>query len=560
MSQRRTPSAPPAIDGFEYISLLGSGGFADVFLYEQHRPRRRVAVKVLLADLLQADALERFDSEANRMAQLSTHPSIVTIYEADVAADGRPYLAMEYCSRPSLAHAYRREPLGVAEVLRIGIQVAGAVETAHRAGILHRDIKPANILITEYNRPALTDFGISGATDGAVVETEGMSIPWSPPESFADPPHSGVATDVWALAATVYTLLAGRSPFEIPRGANTGADLISRIERSVLSTTGRSDVPASLERVLATAMAKRPEARYPTVLSMAQAWQQVQTELQLSVTAIDVLDDAVFTAEPEPDDEPGTRIRQVVSVDPTGPRPAPSQRRPAPTLPPAGLRDPAFGDPAFGDPAAGETAADHTVLRGAVPVTAPARGPVPPSSGPTAASRPAPREPVPGLPAPAVEQTVQRPGDPAGSAEPDAPAATVARRGPARYIAGGVLAVVLVVATGFALRPGAEPEVGPVAEITSAPVDPVGTVVPAPTGLAGVVQGVEVAFTWTNPDPLEGDTYLWRSVDALTEGPFTETDVASATVPAAASGSTCLEVVTRRAGKTSPTPVGACAP
>jgi len=110
VSPRRTPSAPPVIDGFEHVSLLGSGGFADVFLYEQHRPRRRVAVKVLLADLLQADALERFDSEANRMAQLSTHPSIVTIYEADVAADGRPYLVMEYCSRPSLAHAYRREP------------------------------------------------------------------------------------------------------------------------------------------------------------------------------------------------------------------------------------------------------------------------------------------------------------------------------------------------------------------------------------------------------------------------------------------------------------------
>lgn len=514
MSPRRTPSVPPAIDGFEHVSLLGSGGFADVFLYEQQRPRRRVAVKVLLADLLQADALERFDSEANRMAQLSTHPSIVTIYEADVAADGRPYLAMEYCSRPSLAHAYRREPLGVAEVLRIGIQVAGAVETAHRAGILHRDIKPANILITEYNRPALTDFGISGATDAAVVETEGMSIPWSPPESFADPPRSGVATDVWALAATMYTLLAGRSPFEIPRGANSGADLISRIERTVLPTTGRSDVPASLERVLAIAMAKRPEARYSTVLSMAQAWQQVQTELQLSVTAIDVLDDAVFTAKPEPDDEPGTRIRQIVSVDPTRPAPVPA------------------------------------------PAAAPAGVPRGPSSGSTAVAR----ERIPGLVAPEVEQTVQRPAG--ATAEPVVPAtdAAGARRSPARFIVGGVLAVALVVAAGLALRPEAAPEVGPVAAVTSAPVDPVGTVVPAPTDLVGGVQGTEVVFTWTHPDPIDGDTYLWRTVDALSEGAFTETRVASATVPAAASGSTCVEVVTRRAGKTSATPVGACAP
>ncbi|WP_374945780.1 serine/threonine-protein kinase, partial [Agreia sp.] len=161
MNARRPPSAPPEIAGFTHEQLLGSGGFADVFLYEQRMPRRRVAIKVLLSEALTEGARENFDAEANLMAQLSTHPSIVTIYQADIAPDGRPYLVMEYCSRPNLAARYRREKISVAEALRIGIQVAGAVETAHRAGILHRDIKPANILTTEYNRPALTDFGIS---------------------------------------------------------------------------------------------------------------------------------------------------------------------------------------------------------------------------------------------------------------------------------------------------------------------------------------------------------------------------------------------------------------
>ena len=127
MSGRRAPSVPPRIDGFEHVGFLGSGGFADVFLYEQQRPRRRVAVKVLLQGSLDGAARARFDAEADRMAQLSTHPAIVTVYEAGVARDGRPYIAMEYCSRPHLGATYRREPLGVAEALRIGI-VAECVE------------------------------------------------------------------------------------------------------------------------------------------------------------------------------------------------------------------------------------------------------------------------------------------------------------------------------------------------------------------------------------------------------------------------------------------------
>ena len=180
MNARRPPSAPPEIAGFTYLQLLGSGGFADVFLYEQRMPKRRVAIKVLLSEALTEGARESFDAEANLMAQLSTHPSIVTIYQADIAGDGRPYLAMEYCPKPNLGARYRREKISVAEALRIGIQVAGAVETSHRAGILHRDIKPANILVTEYNRPALTDFGISVALVGGGGEQEsvGMSIPW----------------------------------------------------------------------------------------------------------------------------------------------------------------------------------------------------------------------------------------------------------------------------------------------------------------------------------------------------------------------------------------------
>ena len=95
---RRAPSTPPDLPGYAPLGLLGSGGFADVFLYEQKLPRRKVAVKVLLTEELGRDTRAQFVAEANLMAQLSAHPFIVTIFHADVSADGRPYFVMEYCS------------------------------------------------------------------------------------------------------------------------------------------------------------------------------------------------------------------------------------------------------------------------------------------------------------------------------------------------------------------------------------------------------------------------------------------------------------------------------
>ena len=103
---RRLPSTPPNLPGFAFIRVLGSGGFADVFLYEQNMPRRLVAVKVLLAEVVNDELRQMFQAEANLMAQLSSHPSILTVYQASVAADGRPYLVMEYCSS-TLGQRYR---------------------------------------------------------------------------------------------------------------------------------------------------------------------------------------------------------------------------------------------------------------------------------------------------------------------------------------------------------------------------------------------------------------------------------------------------------------------
>jgi len=283
------------VAGFEPVRLLGRGGFAEVFLYQQSTPRRQVALKVLHTTDLGDKAIEQLAVEADTMAELSTHPHIATIYTSGLTDDGRPYLAMEYCPKPSLNIGLRTVRRTISEVLGIGVEIAGAVETAHRAGVLHRDIKPANILVTQYDNPVLTDFGIAVSVRQSTDQVEGLSVPWSPPEAFTQPPTAGPPSDVWGLAATVYSLLAGRAPFEVTGGDNTATVQMGRIECDVLPPVGRVDCPASLDRVLAVGMAKDPEKRYATALVFGRALQRVQAELGIDQTRMVIQSDTHST-------------------------------------------------------------------------------------------------------------------------------------------------------------------------------------------------------------------------------------------------------------------------
>ena len=286
----RLPSAPPVLPGFTYVRPLGTGGFADVFLFEQNLPRRPVAVKVLLEDIVDEGLLRMFNAEADVMARLSSHPSILTIYEASISADGRPYLVMEYCPT-SLTNRYRREVMPVAEVLQLSVKIASALETAHRSGLLHRDIKPSNILVTAFGSPVLSDFGIAAAVNGRAGADEvfAMSVPWSAPEIVDERVSGSIAAEIWGLGATVYSLLAGRSPFERSgTGQNSRDQLKSRIRRAAYTQIGRPDVPASLEAVLARSMSKDPGARHASAAEFAHELQLVQHELGMPHTALDV--------------------------------------------------------------------------------------------------------------------------------------------------------------------------------------------------------------------------------------------------------------------------------
>jgi serine/threonine protein kinase len=314
---RRLPSAPPVLPGFSHVHILGSGGFADVFLYEQNMPRRQVAVKVMLSEIVNDQVRQMFQAEANLMAQLSSHPSILTVYQAGVSSDGRPYLVMELCS-PSLSERYRRERIPVPDVLQIAIRIGSAVETAHRAGVLHRDIKPSNILLTAYGHPVLSDFGIASTlSESGHLEAVGMSIPWSAPEVLMDETSGTVASEVWAFAATVYSLLAGRSPFEIPGESNKSADLVTRINRAKVQPLGRSDVPESLERALQRSMSRRPQDRPGSIMEFLRELQSIESELGVAQTPVEVaVDDWALATVGELGDR--TRIRGAVGVVPPG--------------------------------------------------------------------------------------------------------------------------------------------------------------------------------------------------------------------------------------------------
>lgn len=531
MSARRPPADPPRIAGFDYVRLLGSGGFSDVYLYRQDRPRRQVAVKVLLAGPRTDSARARFESEANLMAQLSSHPYIVTIFEADVTAAGHSYLAMEYCSRPSLEARYKSAPLGVDEVLAIGIQVASAVETAHRAGIVHRDIKPANILVTDYNRPALTDFGISGTTDELDADT-GLSIPWSPPEAFGAGSPSGVRMDVWSLGATLYTLLAGHSPFVRRGGENTQRELIGRISSSVLPALNRPDVPASLERTLATAMDKDPALRFASAHQLALSLQRIQGELGLSVTDFEVLEDPAGTEAPEPEDGQATRVRRITSIDPearisatTSRAVPPTAPAPAPTSMSGPARPSAFAPP---PPSDGDGSGGATIMR------------------PRRAEQPDP-----------------------GRVQPLAPAAVpvAPHRSPVRLLlfAGATIAAVAVgaiVVGNIAGSAAKEPKPDGQPLLTQAPSDPLlgaGTPVPKVTGFSASPAGGTVDFSWKNPDPQPGDSYFWAPVSATETGADKAVKKPAAATTLRRGEPTCIQVILVRGSGRASEPARYCA-
>ncbi|MBT9258035.1 serine/threonine protein kinase [Phycicoccus sp. MAQZ13P-2] len=490
----------PVIADRVWVRTLGGGGFGDVHLYENRALGRSEAVKVLRASELSPEVVAQFLAEVKAMAGLE-HPCVVPVYGMGHCVDGRPYLAMKVYGAGTMEDRARGGRLSLAEVLRAGIGVAGALETAHRAGLVHRDVKPANILVDAAGDIGLTDFGgaarTAAAADDPHDETVGVSPPWSPPEVLWSTSNGSVQSDVYSLGATLWHLLVGRAPFEVIGGDNSDRAVARRAREVPPPETGRGDVPPELDRLLREALAKDPARRPRSAGDLARGLLQVEKSLGLAPT-------------------------RLVVLEPTGP-----------------------GDPRgpVGDPPPDADGTDGTVRR-------PRR------------VAPPPRPTRPDLPSDSVG-TALRPrrvatgdegtGDPTrlrprtSSVVIDEGGDPVATGGVRRLLVGaGVLLVVAAAAGAWALGSGGDGEGVPAARAT---VDAPGQV-DALQGPAGPVKvssdrrGGDVVFTWRYDGALSTDTYRLRVGGP--GGSETTGDEPTLTVPAPTRGTVCLSVIVVR--------------
>ena len=276
--------------GFESARQVGKGGAGVVFRCYEAALGRNVAIKVLPSHF-DDESRERFLREGYAMGGLSGHPNILNILRVGITASGRPYIVMPYCAEDSLAVRLHREgPIPWPEAMRIGVKLSGALETAHRTGILHRDIKPANVLVNDYGEPQLADFGIA-RIQGGYETTSGFfsgTIDYTPPESLAGNPAT-VASDIYSLGATIYTLIAGNAAYE----RQTSEDLVAqylRINTTPIPDLRPTGIPEAVCAAIEGAMSLDPGERPISAADLGREFQAAQRRNGLQPDAMAITD------------------------------------------------------------------------------------------------------------------------------------------------------------------------------------------------------------------------------------------------------------------------------
>lgn len=256
---------------FRFVRVLGIGGMAVVLLAEHVRLGRPVAVKVLRREMLpNKKAVDRFIREALAGARLS-HANIVQTYDAGTIG-GLLYIAMEYIEGEDVGMWIKRlGKLPVSLSLSIIIQVALALDLAHREGIIHRDIKPSNIMFTKDGRVKLLDLGIAKVLSDTAPEARRVGIGtlvYMPPEQTRDAAGVDHRADIYSLGATLYKMLTGQAPFK----KKSVEAMVKAIRREPLPDPRihTSEIPEEVVEVLKIAMAKKPESRFQTVKEMQE--------------------------------------------------------------------------------------------------------------------------------------------------------------------------------------------------------------------------------------------------------------------------------------------------
>jgi len=433
---------------------IGSGGFGTVYRAEQPALRRTVAVKTLRNAVRDEKVRIRFEREIQAMGMLSGHPNIVTVHDSGFTSSGQPYILMALMEDGSLGDRVAGQgPLPWQEVLDVAVKVAGALETAHQAGILHRDIKPENILMSAYGEPKLGDFGIARLRGGPETRTDTLtaSIAHVAPELLAGQPPS-VATDLYALGSTMFTLLSGSAAF-LRDTDESIVPALTRIGTEPVPDLRPRGVPGPVCELVERLMEKEPAARFPSAEEFGRAAQDVQRALGVSPSRMAVRSDAAHAARrtavagnsgdvaPPAPASGGSPGEGTADSTPAG------EGAPAGRAPDDDARSGALAGASPLAPLPGPGRASRPLPDSRRPAAAPASGITPPSA-------PAPLFPPPSAPAPVF------PPGPAAAPPPS-------RRGLVIGLAAGgavlvaVVAVVAVAMVRSGTGPGPTPTVDP---------------------------------------------------------------------------------------------------
>ena len=283
------------LDAYEIVRLLGAGGMGEVWLATEVRLGRKVALKVLPADLTRRPLrVQRFEQEA-RAASALNHPSVCHIYAVGETADDQHYIAMEYVEGETLRQRLWTTRLSLREALEISIQVAAALSAAHGAGITHRDIKPENVMLRPDGFVKVLDFGLAkligaapemarGDTTQTVLKTAagvvvGTAAYMSPEQARGQ--EVDARTDIWSLGVLLYEMVAGRSPFTASSGSEVLAAILDRDPAPLARF--EPDTPTELQRITTKALQKDRNRRYHSIEDLRLDLQALREDLAAAV-------------------------------------------------------------------------------------------------------------------------------------------------------------------------------------------------------------------------------------------------------------------------------------
>jgi serine/threonine protein kinase len=276
MLSRVLPAEGEVLAGkYRLVRRLGEGGMGIVFEALHLRIQQRVAIKMLLPEVLDIpDVVSRFEREARAAGQLRSD-NTARVLDVDVSEGGLPYMVMEFLDGSDLGKILETQgALPITDAVDYVLQTCNAMTEAHAAGIIHRDLKPSNLFVCGADRKVkVLDFGISKLENDAEARvTATQTVVGTPlymsPEQVRSSKHVDSRTDIWSLGIILYELISGRTPFE---GSTTAAAAAICIDEPPPLSNFRQGVPPELEAVIRTALQKDVNLRYPTVQSLALA-------------------------------------------------------------------------------------------------------------------------------------------------------------------------------------------------------------------------------------------------------------------------------------------------